>query len=137
MINSNFLFAGRASYVVRNPSNESVTVMVTKARPKVDIRTGKPWAPVYFVSMRHNNDARQYVGTLAPGGDTVRVNPNARFGNIDKPVAVINWSLKMVLNQRTLPAGYSIEHTGRCGKCAKMLRDPESVALGIGPVCRG
>jgi hypothetical protein len=33
--------------------------------------------------------------------------------------------------------GYRLAHTGRCGKCGKLLRDAESIALGLGPICRG
>lgn len=28
-------------------------------------------------------------------------------------------------------------HEGKCGRCGRQLTDPESISLGIGPVCRG
>lgn len=27
--------------------------------------------------------------------------------------------------------------TARCGRCGRVLRDPLSIAIGLGPVCRG
>lgn len=136
MIDANFLYAGRASFVVRNPSNESVTVKFTKSKPKPGFLN-----EVFFVSIRHNNGAWAYVGFV--GGRTkreIRVSNKLGFHNVaqlQKPIKVAEWALRVINGEATLPAGYTIEHTGRCGKCYKMLRDPESVALGIGPICRG
>ncbi len=31
----------------------------------------------------------------------------------------------------------TVNRSGRCGKCHRILTDPESVRLGFGPVCRG
>lgn len=33
--------------------------------------------------------------------------------------------------------GHSVEKSGRCLKCNRPLTDPESIRLGIGPLCRG
>ena len=33
--------------------------------------------------------------------------------------------------------GIEIAHAGKCGRCGRLLTDPESIEAGIGPVCRG
>lgn len=36
-----------------------------------------------------------------------------------------------------LPKHVQLMHTGVCGHCGRPLTDPESIELGLGPVCRG
>lgn len=33
--------------------------------------------------------------------------------------------------------GVEIAHAGKCGRCGRLLTDPDSIEAGIGPVCRG
>jgi hypothetical protein len=136
VIDKSFLYAGRASYVVRNPQGESVTVKLSKSKEKLNPRTGQPWPTTFYVNLRHQNDAWQYVGALRVDSAKIIPTPKAQTFN-QKAIAVAEWSLKIIRESLALPAGYSIDHTGRCGKCYKLLRDPESIALGLGPICRG
>lgn len=136
MVSASFIYAGRASFVVRNPQGESVTVKLK--RPALP---GGGIASSLWVSLRHQNDPWAFVGRVQP-------EPSAQFAahvilptfKSDKTkgreIAIANWAIQMIIGQKTLPTGYTIEHTGRCGKCGKMLRDPESIALGLGPICR-
>ena len=34
-----------------------------------------------------------------------------------------------------LPPGLAVWHSGRCGRCGRLLTVPESIASGIGPTC--
>jgi len=136
MITPTFLLAGRASCVIENPQGESVTVKLNKARPTLNPRTGQPWPPTYFVSVRHNNDAWVYVGRLQ-GQRIVPTRSVTTVGLRPTTLRIAQWALTRVFTQTDVPAGYRLAHTGRCGKCGKMLRDAESLALGLGPVCRG
>lgn len=133
-----FLYAGRASFVIRNGKGESVTVKVSKAKPSINRYTGKPWPETFFVSIRYQNDSWQYVGNVSRTSvKVVRSRKYVPSVDMDRAIAVAEWGMGVIVDRKSLPVGYSIEHTGRCGVCYKMLRDPESIALGIGPVCRG
>lgn len=35
-----------------------------------------------------------------------------------------------------LPESLEVFHEGRCGKCGRALTEPESISLGLGPICR-
>lgn len=129
MVSKSFLFAGRASYVIENSKGENVTVKVSKSRPNLKYPNS-----VYFVSVRHNNDAWEFAGVLTPDFH-VRRSFKSRVS--DRTLKIAEWSLGLIGNERPVPQGYRLEHTGRCGKCAKLLRDAESIRLGLGPVCRG
>lgn len=143
MLTQNFLLAGRASFVVENPKGESVTVKLSKSRPKINSRTGLPWSDAFFVSVRHNNDAWQFVGKLDTTSMTIRPTgaPHVRAVWADaesvRHLRIAQWGITRIIEQKMVPPGYRLAHTGRCGKCGKMLRDAESIALGLGPVCRG
>ena len=49
--------------------------------------------------------------------------------------SIANWALECIWKGLQVPSGYRLEHTGRCGRCAKMLRDAESIQRGFGPEC--
>lgn len=141
MLSKMFLLAGRASFIVANPQGESVTVKVTKARPKVNPRTEQPYPPSYYVSLRHNNDAWTYLGVLTHDSATVAFNlkmtSKSAVTLTDRLAKIAAWGIAHIWSGAPVPTGYRLAHTGRCGRCGKMLRDEESIALGLGPVCRG
>jgi hypothetical protein len=41
------------------------------------------------------------------------------------------------INTQQIPSHVVVQHNGVCGKCCRVLTDPTSIALGIGPKCRG
>jgi hypothetical protein len=140
MVSKAFVLAGRASFVVENPQGESVTVKLNKAKPKTNPYTGQPYAETYFVSVRHNNHPWQFIGRLQ--GEQIVPTANvapvwAQPGPWWRAIRVAQWGLNRIFTQTAVPQGYRLAHTGRCGKCGKLLRDAESIAIGLGPVCRG
>jgi hypothetical protein len=142
MVSSTFAFAGRASFVVENPKGESVTVKLSKSKPgKVNPSTGQPYPETFFVSLRHNNHPWVFVGKLDTTQTRIVPTKNAAgywtSAEGQRAVAIAQWTLDMIHAGTDVPAGYRLAHTGRCGKCGKLLRDAESIALGLGPVCRG
>lgn len=142
MITTAFAFAGRASYVIENPKGESVTVKLSRSKMgKVNPYTGQPYAETFFVSLRHNNAPWMFVGKLDAQRRrilaTSKVEAYWQSPAGARAIAIAQWSLDLIHARATVPAGYRLAHTGRCGKCGKLLRDAESIALGLGPVCRG
>ena len=51
------------------------------------------------------------------------------------PVAAFAWAWQRLLDCQEMPAMLEIWHTGRCGRCGRLLTVPASVARGIGPEC--
>lgn len=141
MLSKNFLLAGRASFIVANPQGETVTVRVSKARTKVNPRTGQPYPVSYYVSLRHNNDAWTYLGVMTHDLATVsfelKTTSRSTVTLTDRLAKIAAWGIAHIWSGAPVPTGYRLAHTGRCGRCGKMLRDEESIRLGLGPVCRG
>lgn len=124
----NFFFGGRAKFTVESgASGQHYTYKITKARE----------ADRYFVSLlvgRNNERDYIYLG-LADRNKFLVLTANSRMKDDSKPVRVFRWALKCVKNAKALPAGYSIMHEGHCCRCGRILTDPESIRLGIGPEC--
>lgn len=142
MITKAFAFAGRAAFVVENPKGESVTVKLSKSKPgKVNPYTGQPYPETFFVSLRHNNAAWAFVGKLDTSKTHILATKNATayWASTEgqHAIKIAQWALDKVNAGADVPTGYRLAHTGRCGKCGKLLRDAESIALGLGPICRG
>lgn len=142
MITTAFAFAGRASFVIENPHGESVTVKLSKSKGgKLNPYTGKPYPETFFVSVRHNNHPWLLLGKL--DGSLTRVMPVKKAEGFwtstdgSRVARITQWALDRIHAGTDVPTGYRLAHTGRCGKCGKLLRDAESIALGLGPVCRG
>lgn len=53
-----------------------------------------------------------------------------------RSVEVFKWVWERI-TRLTLPPAIHVYHEGRCGVCGRPLIDPESILLGIGPICRG
>lgn len=86
---------------------------------KIDnVNVGK-WSGYVFVKMlQSDNEIRQGVQR-----------PNGSYSG--KSVHALQAILK---NPRAASEAYGLE-VGRCGVCGRLLTDPESRALGIGPIC--
>tara|TARA_R110000868_G_scaffold143263_3_gene361219 strand:- start:3992 stop:4414 length:423 start_codon:yes stop_codon:yes gene_type:complete len=136
MLNKTFVLAGRAAFVIENPKGESVTVKVTKSKPFVS-RSGRTFPPSFFVSVRHQNDAWQYLGFVNPTDPALTITPTFKSvrSAADRVTKIAQWALGLIATETPAPKGYRLAHTGKCGRCGKMLRDETSLARGIGPDC--
>jgi len=136
MLSKSFVTAGRASFIVANPAGESVTVKVSKSRSDKLDRNGNRLPPKMWVSVRHNNAPWQWVGALNEDAGSINIATH-RSVTVPDPrvISIANWALECIWKGLQVPSGYRLEHTGRCGRCGKMLRDAESIQRGFGPEC--
>ncbi|MFZ9903639.1 MAG: hypothetical protein ACO3FT_08290, partial [Ilumatobacteraceae bacterium] len=97
---------------------------LNKAKPKTNPYTGQPYAETFFVSLRHNNHPWQFVGRLR--GHTIV--PTATVAHVwaqpeqQRAIRIAQWGVHRIVTQTDVPQGYRLAHTGRCGKCGKLLR---------------
>lgn len=93
----------------------------------------------WFVSLlagTENESDYVYLGVLEERSGRVafRLTKKSRMTRESLPVVAFSWAVTQ-LAKGALPASLEIWHTGRCGRCGRLLTVPESVALGIGPEC--
>lgn len=155
MISKEFVLGGRAIFTIE-PSAEYVSKMSAKqikVQPhytyKVNIKKEhlKPGAGptrpnMFFVSLLTGPDNTRdysYLGKLNPGTGEVALTKASAFNKETQPVIIVQRVLKCIWSAETdniTNAGWNVHHEGRCCKCARLLTDPVSVTLGIGPECR-
>jgi hypothetical protein len=133
-----FLLAGRAIFTVSNPAGERYTFRIDKMDAK---KARDPQNLPYFAKFLTGSDNENdysYLGLLLTG-ETLSVRATAKSpanaATEHKPFRVLGWALQVLTGGRELPAGYKIQHEGRCGRCGRTLTVPESIEAGIGPEC--
>ncbi len=78
-----------------------------------------------------------YVGTLYNVNGEVSFRISKGVTRESLWVKAITWYLKrLIYTPKTIPSNVVLYHLGRCGVCGRKLKDPESIRIGIGPVCR-
>jgi hypothetical protein len=135
-----FILAGNAyftlvSKLTGNRKTFNVRLQpVTKERP----------LPCYFVKLltgseNSADESYRYLGFMYvdEGEPVFRMNENRHFANA---CAAFEWLIHFIDDPIASAKFFEQSefwHAGRCGKCGRMLTDPESIARGIGPTCAG
>lgn len=134
-----FILAGNAYFTIDNGKGEHFTYRVNAYEGKSQSMIDK-----FFVSLLTGPDNTRnytYMGILDGSHQTWRK------GETFKPTAkskvqadalswrVFEWFVSRAFSNIPLPEGYDIKHSGRCGRCGRMLTVPESIDSGIGPEC--
>jgi hypothetical protein len=130
-----FFSAGAAVFTVANAEGEHHTYRVSRAkRDGVRDETGPLF--VGHLTGPDNGADYSYLGIFVPGGRKPKLTLTYASKERDaKIVKIFVWVVRMVKAGIDLPAGYSVQHEGKCGRCGRMLTTPESISKCIGPVC--
>lgn len=126
---ADFFKGGNALFTVANPTGDHYTFKIRQ--PKGE---DKPFF-VNLLTGPQNTSDYTYMGIYNPTNNNVYLTKKSRYNDESTPVKVVRWAIHMIVNNKELPAGYSIQHEGRCCRCGRTLTTPESVEAGIGPEC--
>ena len=132
-----FILAGNATFTLESTrTGKWFTYKVTKKEFKDD--RGEVEKTFYFVSLLSgpdNDSDYRYLGTISP---KFYVNTTAK-SKISKDAISFKALSFFVsyLRKGELHNEINIYHEGVCGKCGKKLTTPDSVATGLGPICKG
>ena len=119
-----------------------ITLVSTKTGARFTYRiSASDDGTAYFVGLLNGPDNTadyKYLGRISRGVFWLgRKVPKAGDISRDAPSAkAFDWSWR-VLARGVLPAELEIWHEGRCGRCARVLTVPASIARGFGPECAG
>lgn len=125
-----YLLAGKATVTLRSAR--------TGTRFTYRFRRGKRDGSPVFVSVLTGSDNTgdySYHGAIFSSKFTVKTSGWSQIGPDAPSARALAWALGK-LSQGLLPDTLEIWHEGRCGKCGRALTDPESIAAGLGPICR-
>ncbi len=132
MLTKDFVLAGQAVFTVTNPVGEYYTYRVDRVADE-----GKPAR--YFAKLLtgpDNTSDYTYLGMVDEITSRVVLTRASRYTADSRPYRVLDWALSKVWECKELPAGYSLRHIGRCGRCGRPLTTPDSLDIGLGPICR-
>ena len=128
-----FFSAGAAIFTVANAEGEHHTFRVRRAK-KNGVRDETGPLFVGHLTGPDNGADYSYLGIFVPSKAKLTLTYASKERNA-KVVKIFVWVVRMIKAGVTLPAGYSVQHEGKCGRCGRMLTTPESISIGIGPIC--
>jgi hypothetical protein len=79
------------------------------------------------------NGDLEYLGVLCDEGIRITRQPDACAD--DLPVRAFGYIWRNLLRDR-MPPRARLSHEGRCSACGQAIRDPHSIASGLGSECR-
>lgn len=126
--NPKFFSGGRAVFTVSNSTGIHYTFRIGHSKPEQPLFVGLLTGP-------QNDSDYTYLGVFKPEINEVRLTKASKYTPDSIPVKVINWAVKVVASQKSLPVGYSIQHAGKCCRCGRTLTTSESINRGWGPEC--
>jgi hypothetical protein len=158
MIGPDFLLAGQAIFTVQNPRGEHFTFKIEKSDPTPQFPTAKYFA--YVLAGPDNTSDYRYLGMIKEPKNArtvyhlhaTQATRKAGYSEASPVFKVCDWAIKVIVHggyslevkdgavvavKPGVPDGYMIAHAGRCGKCGRLLTNPESLVRGIGPECAG
>ena len=125
MLSLEFLKAGRAVFTVDNGQGKHYTFKVND----MEVKFGR----MFFVSLLTAPETYTYMGKMTDKG--VVTTAKSKYGVESIPFRVFNFAYRIITGKQELPDGYSINHSGACGRCGRELTTPESIKIGLGPHC--
>ena len=133
-----YMFAGNATFTFRSLRTDTrFTYNIRKGEKSQPggVRFTKAAPDVFFVKVLTGPDNTSdftYIGMIIDGQFKSTAKSKMRRGAL--PVDAFIWALGQ-FHKNTMPEQMEVWHTGRCGRCGRVLTVPESVATGIGPDC--
>jgi hypothetical protein len=131
-----FLLAGNAIFTLVN----------TKTGNRFTYRIRRPeearGSVSHFVALLTGSDNESdyaYLGQIYSGSLANYAIPGAKskIGRDAVSVRALDWLFSQLAHGRELPANVQVWHEAKCGRCARKLTVPSSIASGFGPECAG
>ena len=121
-----FMFAGNAHFtLVSTKTNKHYTYHIAK----------KKGENVWFVKILDHH-AHEYVGYIRKVNNEYKYakGNKGKYDMNDNRVISLMWFIRH-MNDADINDKVVMYHAGRCCKCGRVLTDPKSIELGIGPEC--
>lgn len=136
-----YMLAGKATFtVVSVETGKRFTFKVKKTPGKKIVQYRKSdiqKPPFYFVGAMTGPDnelSYSYMGVINDKG-AFHTTAKSKLREGSQQFKVFEFLYKWLLVKPELTPKIEFWHSGRCGRCGKMLTVPSSIALGIGPEC--
>lgn len=122
-----FIFAGNSAF--------TLTSKKTNVHYTYRIKQANNNNTTYFINFNDNNKDT-YAGYVRKLNNTYKFfkgNAGA-LDELDEPIIALMWTIRHA-DDNDINNKIMIQHIGKCCKCGRPLTDPESIKLGVGPIC--
>lgn len=123
-----FMVAGNSTVTLKSKkSGKHFTYKIKKAKDKA----------ILFVSVLFgdNTSDYMYIGCIFDDKGIV-ITKGSKCTAEALSFKVFKWAWEHI-KRLDIPKDLEVWHEGRCGRCGRKLTEPESIACGLGPICRG
>lgn len=122
-----FMVAGNSTVTLKSTkTGKHFTYKLKKAKDKA----------ILFVSLLFGDNASDYIYIGCIFDDKGLKTTKASKCTSDAPgFKAFSWAWNNI-KRLNIPDALEVWHEGRCGRCGRKLTEPESIACGLGPVCR-
>lgn len=122
-----FMFAGKCRAIVYNTQPIKANISKFTYLIKKDKFTTHKWSVYHYGA---------YCGYVVLYPEGYVYVPDTLPKDLQQHHKVFGYYLKY-LQLNKLPHHLHMLHENVCGRCGRALTDPESIQLGLGPICRG
>lgn len=125
-----FLTAGKATF--------TLSKLATGERFTYEISKPEPFYGSYFASVMKGSDNEsdyRYIAMMSGSDLRLRFTKGSRFAPDSKEARGLQFVLDVVAGRKTLPEGFELRRSSKCGRCGRKLTVPSSIDAGIGPEC--
>lgn len=128
-----FMLAGKSIVTIKSLKTEKhFTYKIKSSVRKLDGPPGR-----YFVSVKDGNGYYPYMGMITASNGIFTNTRGSEISRIAPSFLAFKWVWLHIVNNSFPLDKVEVWHEGRCGRCGRQLTDPESIASGYGPYCRG
>lgn len=133
-----FIFGGKAEFTLHSLKTDkhfSYRIIDNWEEPD------SPLKFVFFLSGSDNENDWKYLGSARRFIKSPNINISfmltKKSPDLKMPVIkAFSWFIYM-LNKNKISNDIEFMHTGKCSACGRKLTTPESIRIGMGPVCAG
>lgn len=150
MLSKEFILAGKAIFTVTTApelagidETKHFTYKIQRATfPRDedddtnDTKADRVYYFAYALTGPDNTRDYTYLGKLQTNGEVMATAKTPAHVPEARVWKVLQGALKLIWAELKMD-GVEIVHAGNCGRCGRLLTEPESIECGIGPVCRG
>ena len=133
-LSKDFFLGGKATFTVQNSeTGQHRTYKIRKSNP-----TPQYPNPAWFIKQMTGTDNEShysYIGMLNTTTGGITLTRASKFAEGSDVVKSARWVMCRVILGLQIPDQMEIRHSGKCGRCGRLLTTPESLDRGIGPEC--
>lgn len=130
-----YMFGGKAEFTLHSlVTDKHFTYRVIEHNQKQD----ETVRFVFFLAGSNNDNDFSYAGTLKKKyGEYYHFNATKKSPNMSTPVMqAFGWFISRLNKDDIAEDQIEFLHSGTCSACGRKLTTPESIRIGMGPVCR-